>query len=216
MSRNKHELIQKLSLLLNEDRKTTRIIFKTLSLGKRKVSFKDIYSLALPSNTQKKKNLIKDAILAMCWWRILLPKNSFPHNSCYKSEVDEVYEIPACINYAFKNFYVHGTWDYKFAVFKYFEEIGEPHKNLIPKIVEDILREAYGKSFISLSAIRKACKKNGYPEDKISTLISELRNGGFINPFSTVARKNLKRRESMAEEEPVYELNKALFINYKR
>ncbi len=224
VTKSEQDLIQKLSLLLREDETTAKIIFKTLSLGKRRISFKEIFSLAspLPTNKQQEKNLVKEAVLAMCWWKLLLPTNrnhnlSWKDSSC-KAELEEVYEIPACISYVFEKFYTQGVWDYKFAVFKYFEDIKEPHKNLILKIVEDVLKEAYGRSFVSASMIKRICKKNGYPEDRIGVLIAELKGGGFISPFITLIRKNFQEKEEgcLTEEGPVYELNKALFINYKK
>lgn len=224
ITKNERSLIQKLSFLLREDIETTRIIFKTLSLGKRRIGFKEIFSLTSPSpaSSQQKKNLVKEAVLTMCWWRLLLPINK-SHNSAWKNssckaKFEEVYEVPVCISYVFEKFYTQGVWDYKFAISKYFKEIEEPCKGLILKIVEDILKEAYGGSFVSVSMIKRICKKNGYPEERIGTLIAELKGGGFISPFITLKKENLQEKEKgcLAEEGPVYELNKALFINYRR
>jgi len=210
------EIIQFLASLLEESRDVTNLMYRILSLKEDRISFRDILFLAedITGDRLLGKELAEETILSMYWWRMLLPirmkhvKNLSWENRLLLSDLNEIFEIPICIRYAFEGLCTNGTWDHEYPIYRYFSEIKEPYKDLILHVVNGLVEKTVSKYYVTASSIREVCRRQNFPSTRVGILIAELKGGGFISPivFSTLP-KILRLKE-----EPLYELNKALFV----
>lgn len=210
------EIIQFLASLLEESRNVSNLMYKILSLKEDRISFRDILSLAedITGDRLLGKELAEETILSMYWWRMLLPirmkhvKNLSWENRLLISNLNEVFEIPPCIRYAFESLCVRGTWDYEYSVYRYFSRIKEPYKDLILHVVNGFVKKVFFKYYVTATSIREECRRQNFPSSRVGVLIAELKGGGFISPIVFSPLPKILR----LKEEPLYELNKALFV----
>jgi hypothetical protein len=210
-------LIKILSSIFRESSETSRLILEILKAGKRIVSYGEILSSAR-SLGFKAEDLVREAILSMYGWRMLLPLKgrggiglAWEQRAC-TFRPNELYEVPQCILYVFEEFQVKAVWNYRYAVEKYFRLIGEPRRFKIAEIVDEIVDKAYFKLFTNGAKIREICVKRSFPEEKIGVLVAELKGGGFMSPTLIAIKPATKLEEEMFRGAPIYELNKALFV----
>ncbi|MHA1722554.1 MAG: hypothetical protein ACTSXW_05690 [Candidatus Baldrarchaeia archaeon] len=210
------EIIQFLASLFEESRDVSNLMYRILSLEEDRISFKDILFLAedITGDRSLGKELAEETILSMYWWRMLLPirmkhvKNLSWENRLLLSDLDEIFEIPICIRYAFEGLCKNGTWDHEYSIYRYFSEIKEPCKDLILHVVNGLVEKTVSKYYVTASSIREECKRQNFPSSRVGILIAELKGGGFISPLVFSPLPKILR----LKEEPLYELNKALFV----
>ena len=210
------EIIQFLASLLEESRDVSNLMYKILSLKEDRISFRDILFLAedITGDRLLGKELAEETILSMYWWRMLLPirmkhvKNLSWENRQLLSNLNEIFEIPICIRYAFECLCKNGTWDHEYSIYRYFSEIKEPYKDLILHVVNELVEKTVSKYYVTASSIREECRRQNFPSARVGILIAELKGGGFISPIVFSPLPKILR----LKEEPLYELNKALFV----
>lgn len=210
------DTVQILASLFNESKNVAKLMYRILTVQKDKISFKDILSFAenITGSRSTGKELTEETLLSMYWWRMLLPVRmkhmrslSWDSRLFFPSE-NEFFEIPLCIKYVFEGLCSKGFWDYNYSPYKYFNQIKEPYKELIPTIIEGIVERVCFRYYVTATMIKEECLGNNFPSARIGVLISELKGGGFISPFVSSSLPKIFR----LKEEPLYELNKALFI----
>lgn len=95
------------------------------------------------------------------------------------------------------------------------EVIGQPDKDVVLSVIEEVLRKLYFEWFTNTRIITEACEKHNYREN-VDPLIAELKGGGIISPcvgYSLFSSRSLARQiEDVCKEGPLYEGNKALFV----
>jgi len=209
------EIVQVLASLFEESKDVAKLMYEILASGKDMISFGDILFLAdkVVSDESLKKELAEETVLSMYWWRMLLPIR-MKHVKCLSwenrlllSDINEMFEIPSCIRYAFEGLCTRGTWDYEYSVYRYFSQIKEPYKNLILHIVNGLIEKTISNYYVTATSIREECKRQKFPSSRVGILIAELKGGGFISPLVFTPLPKILR----LKEEPLYELNKALF-----
>ncbi len=194
------EAAEILSQILEVAIEEANLIIKVLT--SRKLSFKEIAKIA--GSIDKASELI----LTLYWWRMLIPKASstLSWTTCSpKLSLDEEYEVPPCISYAIAELVKKHYWSYKVAIERYLDSIGEVHKETIIDSIDEILSTTIYKFYVKASTISHALTNRGLNEKDVNRVIAELKGGGVISPSIQLAIL-------LKIQEPIYELNKALFI----
>ncbi len=213
------KVVREFIRLFNEEEDIAEIMVSLLSKGKPNITFNEILKEAAVICSEKADRLAEDAVLAMEGWKMILPAKYEESRSLawesqmIKLEKDEPYIIPACIIYAFEHLLSNGEWAWKPAVREYFEEIRDKHVEEAIKALEQIVKNSYSNSFVSASTIDEACKSEKYPDS--SAFIAKLKGGGIISPCLKDALFSASLKLKEVGKPPIYELNKALFVNVK-
>ncbi len=220
---NEESLIDKLRGIIREGKQVSKLIFKILSCGKRSLTFAEIIGLASEIVTSNLDELIEESLLMMEKLRLLLPVLS-RNRLCLSWEsrkmlfrLDTKFEIPNVIVHIFNEFLSTGEWNWRKAVKKYFEEIRSPRREVVLRIIEELIDAAYGGVYINAGMIEENCSKFKIGKESVSALIAELKGGGIISPYIVPGlTKPLNEAEKkLFREAPIYELNRALFLKEK-
>ena len=222
MALSQNKLVSIMKSLFNEDEEISKMIVELLLTEKRQIDFNEILSAAKRIEKEEKaESLAVEASLAMEYWKLMLPARTKHQGSIQWSnrlnrpKPGEKYEVPPCIAFAFKRLMSEGIWNWKLAVKDYLDEIKEPNQQVTIDVVEDLVKNAYLKRFVSKALLENMCKQHNYPKDA-DVLIAELKAGGVISPcveYSLFSRKIFEKFiKDFSKTGPLYELNRALFI----
>jgi len=221
MALSQNELTSIVKSLFNEGDKISKIIVELLLTEKPQIDFNEILSAAKRIEEEEKaESLAVEASLVMEYWKLMLPVRTKHQGSIQwsnrlnKPQPGEKYEIPPCVTFAFKRLESEGVWNWKLAIKDYLDEIKESNQQVVIDIVEEVVKNAYLKRFVSKALLENACKQHNYPKDA-DALIAELKAGGVISPcveYSLFSRKSFEKFiKDFSKTGPLYELNIALF-----
>jgi len=152
----------------------------------------------------------EDVLLTGYRWRLLIPIRSTRETLDWESKIllldpDEIYKMPNVIKYLVENAQKTGEWNTSYAVAEVFKKMGEPNWEKMPALVKK-LEERAKNGKVNAIQIKGICKKLGL-EERVGSLIAELKGGGIMSPkLSSFA-------EVFKAKAPIYELNPSLFTS---
>ena len=152
----------------------------------------------------------EDVLLTGYRWRLLIPIRSTRETLDWESKIllldpDEIYKMPNVIKYLVENARKTGEWNTSYAVAEVFKKMGEPNWEKMPALVKK-LEERAKNGKVNAIQIKGICKKLGL-EERVGSLIAELKGGGIMSPkLSSFA-------EVFKAKAPIYELNPSLFTS---
>ena len=117
-------------------------------------------------------------------WRLVLPMRT-RRTSSWEDRLllfspDELYEVPNIVRYLVENASKTGIWEPGVAVSELFREMGDPHWNIIPRLVGRLWDQSR-HSRITAIQIQEICCGLGLG-DRVDALIVELKGSGVISP----------------------------------
>ena len=171
------------------------------AVKKGRISYEEIEKLIEPEDD------IEEVLLLGFTWRILIPVRSFKSmewgDRVLMPMPGEIYELPNVVKYLVRGAIRSGTWEPGKAVEAIAREVGEPAWALIPRIVGMLGEYAEGRHVTAIQ-IKQASKALDL-EDRVDSLIADLKACGILSPALGYLPEAAKKRT------PVYELNPSLF-----
>jgi hypothetical protein len=161
-------------------------------------------------NLTKKKDLT-DLMFFINENKLLIPKESFSKTMEWDDRTflnisDETFEIPNVIKHLVTEALHSGFWNNEKAIIKTFKQIGDPNYKTMPILVKKLYQ--YSKNYhISGTQIKRLCEEL-LLDDKVNSLISELKGSGVMSPKLTSSLF-----QSVKQKSPIYKLNPSLFKN---
>ncbi|MEJ2429608.1 MAG: hypothetical protein P8075_11920 [Deltaproteobacteria bacterium] len=145
-------------------------------------------------------------------WRLILPMrtrrtSSWEDRLLLFSPV-ELFEVPNVVRYLVENASKTGLWEPGVALADLFREMGDPHWNMIPRLVER-LGDRSKNYRITAIQIKEICSGLGLGH-RVDALIVELKGSGVISP------KLRSPAEVSRAGAVIFELNPSLFTQKKK
>jgi hypothetical protein len=196
-----NKLEKALSKLLEHDELTSRLAPILAHASERgRVSYREVEKMV--------NGDAEDVLLLGNEWRLLLPvrtlKSAAWEDRLLLCEPGELYEVPNIARCLVEEASRTGCWDPEHATTKLFREMGEPDRERMPKLVEELGKQSKDYRIAAIQ-IKKTCSELGLG-DRVDMLIAELKGSGVMSP----------KLGSLAEVSragtPIYELNPSLFI----
>jgi len=150
----------------------------------------------------------EDVLLLGNEWGLIFPvrtlKSAAWEDRLLVAKPEELYELPNIVRYLVEEAKITGRWEAGRALAELFRDMGEPDWEQIPKLVEELGRQAKNYKITAIQ-IKEICSKLALG-NRVDTLIAELKGSGVMSP----------KLGSLAEVSragtPIYELNPSLFI----
>ncbi len=153
-----------------------------------------------------KEELDEELLILFESERLALPINSEKSSLSWGARIVELQDLE--IPYVIRIMFSEGL-DWRGAVKRYFEKIGEKNPEDIVNVVEEIFESRKGR-FVSGDVITSIASKHGR---EAGTLIAELKGAGIISPFAGCGRSLAKMVKIVGS--PVYEINSFLLKLYE-
>ena len=117
-------------------------------------------------------------------WRLILPMRT-RRTSAWEDRLlffgpVELYEVPNIVRYLVENASETGLWEPRVALSDLFREMGDPHWNIIPRLVERLWKQSKNYRITAIQ-IKEICVGLGLG-DRVDALIVELKGSGVISP----------------------------------
>jgi hypothetical protein len=117
-------------------------------------------------------------------WRLILPMRT-RRTSSWEDRLllfnpVELYEIPNIVRYLVERACETGLWEPGVALSELFREMGDPHWNIIPRLVERLWEQSKNYRITAIQ-IKEICGGLGLG-DRVDALIVELKGSGVISP----------------------------------
>lgn len=126
----------------------------------------------------------KEVLLLGNEWRLILPmrtrRTSAWEDRLLLFDPVELYEVPNIVRYLVENGSETGLWEPRVALCELFREMGDPHWNIIPRLVEKLWEQSKNYRITAIQ-IKKICGGLGLG-DRVDALIVELKGSGVISP----------------------------------
>ena len=117
-------------------------------------------------------------------WRLILPlrtrRTSSWEDRLLLFNPVELYEIPNIVRCLVKKACETGLWEPGVAISELFREMGDPHWNIIPRLVEKLWERSKNYRITAIQ-IKEICSGLGLG-DRVDALIVELKGSGVISP----------------------------------
>ena len=117
-------------------------------------------------------------------WRLILPlrtrRTSSWEDRLLLFNPVELYEIPNIVRCLGKKACETGLWEPGVAISELFREMGDPHWNIIPRLVEKLWERSKNYRITAIQ-IKEICSGLGLG-DRVDSLIVELKGSGVISP----------------------------------
>jgi hypothetical protein len=117
-------------------------------------------------------------------WRLILPmrtrRTSSWEDRLLLCDPVELYEVPNIVRYLVERASQTGLWEPGVALFELFKEMGDPHYNIIPRLVERLGDQSENYRITAIQ-IKEICGGLGLG-DRVDALIVELKGSGVISP----------------------------------
>jgi hypothetical protein len=117
-------------------------------------------------------------------WRLILPmrtrRTSSWEDRLLLFDPVELYEVPNVVRYLVEKASKTGLWDPGVALSELFKEMGDPHWNIIPRLVERLGDQSENYRITAIQ-IKKICSGLDLG-DRVDALIVELKGSGVISP----------------------------------
>lgn len=153
-------------------------------------------------------SLTGEVLLEMWEWKLLLPIRSSKcgewDSRIMVMQPGEVFEMPNISRTLTSNAIESGRWDTPWAIYRLFQEMGEPDWEKIPALVRE-LKNSCVHNVISGTRIGAACSHHGLKE-KTGALIAVLKGAGIISPKLMAMDRN-----RMQSTSPLYEFNPCVY-----
>jgi hypothetical protein len=145
-------------------------------------------------------------------WRLILPMRT-RRTSAWEDRLllfgpVELYEVPNVVRHLVENAYKTGLWEPGVALSELFREMGDPHWNIIPRLVERLWDQSKNHRITAIQ-IKVICGGLGLG-DRVDALIVELKGSGVISP------KLRSPAEVSRAGAVIFELNPSLFTHRKK
>ena len=117
-------------------------------------------------------------------WRLILPMRT-RRTSSWEDRLllfgpVELYEVPNIVRYLVENASKTGLWEPGVALSELFREMGDPHWNIIPRLVERLWAQSKNHRITAIQ-IKAICGGLGLG-DRVDALVVELKGSGVISP----------------------------------
>ena len=117
-------------------------------------------------------------------WRLILPMRT-RRTSSWEDRLMlfgpvELYEVPNIVRYLVENASKTGVWEPGVALSELFREMGDPHWDTIPSLVERLWDQSKDYRITAIQ-IKETCGGLGLG-DRVDALIVELKGSGVISP----------------------------------
>ena len=126
----------------------------------------------------------EEALLLGNEWRLIIPmrtrRTSSWEDRLLLFDPVELYEVPNIVRYLVENASKTGLWEPRIALSELFRKMGDPHWNIIPRLVER-LWDLSKNHRITAVQIKEICSGLGLG-DRVDALIVELKGSGVISP----------------------------------
>ena len=117
-------------------------------------------------------------------WRLILPMRTRRTSSWEDRLVlfgpVELYEVPNIVRYLVENASKTGLWEPRVALSELFREMGDPHWNIIPRLVERLWDKSKNYRITAIQ-VKEICGGLGLG-NRVDALIVELKGSGVISP----------------------------------
>jgi len=117
-------------------------------------------------------------------WRLILPmrtrRTSSWEDRLLLFDPVELYEVPNIVRYLVEKASETGLWEPGVALSELFREMGDPHWNIIPRLVERLGDQSKNYRITAIQ-IKEICGGLGLG-DRVDALIVELKGSGVISP----------------------------------
>lgn len=117
-------------------------------------------------------------------WRLILPmrtrRTSSWEDRLLLFDPVELYEVPNIVRYLVEKASETGLWEPGIALSELFREMGDPHWNIIPRLVERLGDQSKNYRITAIQ-IKEICGGLGLG-DRVDALIVELKGSGVISP----------------------------------
>ena len=118
-------------------------------------------------------------------WRLILPmrtrRTSAWEDRLLLFDPFELYEVPNIVGYLVENASeTGGSWEPGVALSELFREMGDPHWDIIPRLVERLWEQSRHYRITAIQ-IKEICGELGLG-DRVDALIVELKGSGVISP----------------------------------
>jgi hypothetical protein len=145
-------------------------------------------------------------------WRLILPmrtrRTSSWEDRLLLFDPVELYEVPNIVRYLVENASETGLWEPRVALCELFREMGDPHWNIIPRLVERLWEQSKNYRITAIQ-IKEICGGLGLG-DRVDALIVELKGSGVISP------KLRSPAEVSRAGAVIFELNPSLLIHREK
>jgi len=145
-------------------------------------------------------------------WRLILPmrtrRTSSWEDRLFLSAPMELYEVPNIVKCLVENASEKGLWEPGVALSELFKEMGDPHWNIIPRLVERLWEQSKNYRITAIQ-IKEICVGLGLG-DRVDALIVELKGSGVISP------KLRSPAEVSRAGAVIFELNPSLLIHREK
>jgi hypothetical protein len=151
----------------------------------------------------------EEVLLLGSEWRLILPmrtrRTSAWEDRLLLFDPLELYEVPNIVRHLVEKASETGHWEPGFALSGLFKEMGDPHWNIIPRLVERLGDQSKNYRITAIQ-IKEICTGLGLG-DRVDALIVELKGSGVISP------KLRSPAEVSRAGAVIFELNPSLFTH---
>ncbi len=157
-------------------------------------------------------NNAEEVLLLGNEWRLILPMRT-RRTASWEDRLllfgpVELYEVPNIVRYLVEHASETGLWEPEVALSELFKEMGDPHWNMIPRVVERLWEQSKNSRLTAIQ-IKELCGELGLG-DRVDALIVELKGSGVISP------KLRSPAEVSRAGAVIFELNPSLFTHRER